>query len=935
MSGLRSRYIWAVNAAESGYRVFLGWWVGTACRRRWLVIALSIAAAGYGLWYSANNLGMNVDTAGMLSRKLDWQMRSEAVSQAFPQFSDNILIVIDAATPDMADDAAKQAIAFMRDRPTLFHTIYDPEGNPFFRQNGLLYLSMDELTDLADKLAAAQPVLGSLNQDPSIRGLADMLNLAFDDLLKGNKPPVDMADALNRIAAAVEALAKGEPKPLSWREVMLGRDAKPSELKHLILIQPAVDFGSLAPAGDAIDALREFAGQQKWDGKHGMRMRLTGSAALAQDELGSIRQQMGWISILSFVTVVVLLYIGLQSVMLVLTIATCLTVGLAITTWFATVAIGSLNLLSVAFAVLFIGLSDDFGAHFTLRFKEELPKHKSRAEALVTAARGNGGALTLCAITAAISFFSFLPTDYRGVAELGLIAGVGMFVALIVNMTLLPAILSLLPLKVKPRQADPPAKPVVEGIVEHWPRQIAAAAVVFCLMGLALLPFARFDADPLKMKDPDAESVQAIFDLAADSTFGPYDLVILAKNLAEADAVAARLEKLEPVDSVLTLSKFVPKDQEAKLAIIQDMSLFMTSLLVDTTRKPAPSTAERRASLESLRQRMDALATRDLTPPLKQAIRRLNAALGKQDLSDAGLAALEARLVGALPARLETLRETMGAKPVAIGNLPEDIRDRQIAKDGRARVQVFPKEKLLDIDDLRRFTDLILANEPRATGTAITVVMAGRAVIHAFHVAASLALVGIVVVLMVLLGNWRDSLLVLLPLMLAGILTAASAVMLGMDFNFANIIVLPLLVGLGVASGIHLVLRDREIAAGGSVLETSTPRAVIVSALTTISSFGTLMLSDAFDEFGDHSGTKPPPEAGGASVTVHLEVPDVDRAWKKAVKAGATVIMPLADMFWGDRFGKLRDPFGHVWSLAAPVKKKAARKKAAAKKKKR
>jgi len=844
LSGLHARYTRAVIAAEEAYREFLGWWVGTACRLRWLVIALSVATAGYGLWYSANYLGMNVDTAGMLSRKLDWQMRSEAISQAFPQFSDNILIVIDAATPDMADDAAKQAIAFMRERPKLFHTIYDPEGHPFFRQNGLLYLNMDELTDLADKLAAAQPVLGSLNQDPSIRGLVEMLNLAFDDLLKGNKPPIDMTDALNRISAAIEAQAKAEPKPLSWREVMLGRNAKPSELKHLILIQPAVNFGSLTPAGDAIDALREFAEQQKWDGKHGTRMRLTGSAALAQDELGSIRQQMGWISILSFVTVIVLLYFGLQSAMLVLITAACLTVGLAITTWFATVAIGSLNLLSVAFAVLFIGLSDDFGAHFTLRYKEELANHKSRAEALVATARGNGGALTLCAIAAAISFFSFMPTDYRGVAELGLIAGVGMFVALIVNLTMLPAILSMLPLKVKPRPAATPVKPVIEGIVEHWPRQITTAAVVFCLMGLALLPFARFDADPLKMKDPEAESVQAIFDLAADSTFGPYDLVLLAKDLKEADEVAARLEKLPSVDSVLTLSKFVPKDQEPKLAVIQDMGLFLTSLLVDTTRKPAPSATERREALGALRQRLDALAARDLPPPLTQAIRRLTAALAKQDMSDAGLAEMETRLVGSLPARLQTLREAMGAHQVAIGDLPEDIRERQVAKDGRARVQVFPKEKLLDIDDLRRFTDLILANDPRATGTAITVVMAGRAVIHAFHVAAALALSGIVVVLIVLLGNWRDTLLVLLPLVLAGILTAASAVMLGMDFNFANIIVLPLLVGLGVASGIHLVLRDREIATGGSVLETSTPRAVIVSALTTISSFGTLMLSD-------------------------------------------------------------------------------------------
>lgn len=843
MNRLRALYLHAVEMAEARYSAFLGRWVTWACRLRWLVIAVCLGSAGYGTWYAAVNLGMNTDTVGMLSQKLPWRIRSNEYSIVFPQFSDNILVVVDAVTPDLADDAAEAVIKFMRDRPKLFRTVYDPTSDPFFRRNGMLFLDKDELTDLADKLAAAQPVLGSLNQDPTIRGLVEMLNLALDDQLKGNKPPVDMTDALNRIAAAVEAQAKGDPKPLSWREMMMGRDAKHGELRRLVLIQPAVDFGTLDPAGDAIDALRDFAASQNWDGQHGVRMRLTGSAALAQDELGSIRQQMGWISVISFILVIVLLAIGLQSVLLVVTTAICLTVGLALTTLFATVAIGSLNLLSVAFAVLFIGLSDDFGAHFTLRYREELASGKTRLNALVETGRGNGGALTLCAVTAAISFFSFLPTDYRGVAELGLIAGVGMFVALIVNLTLLPALLSFLPLKTKPTVAAPPTKPLVESIVEHWPRQIVYGATAFCLLGVALIPWARFDADPLKMKDPSAESVQALFDLAADAAFGPYDLVVMTKDLATADEKAARLRKLPNVDSAVTLSSFVPSDQESKLEIISDMALFLTPLLVDQTRKPLPTAHERRAALASLKQRLDALAARENAPALGAALKRLAAAIGRQDMSDKALAELEQRLVGSLPRRLADLREAMAAQPVTLADLPEDVRVRYVAPDGHGRVQIFPKEKLVDVDDLRKFVGMILQEEPDATGAAVTVVLAGHAVIKAFHVAAAISLVGIVGLLIVLLGDWRETLLVLLPLVLAGILTAASAVLLGMDFNFANIIVLPLLVGLGVASGIHLVLRDRELTTVDSVLETSTPRAVIVSALTTICSFGTLMLS--------------------------------------------------------------------------------------------
>ncbi|MCC7050039.1 MAG: MMPL family transporter [Alphaproteobacteria bacterium] len=844
MNRLRALYLHAVEMAEARYTAFLGAWVATACRLRWLVIAICLAGAGYGTWYAAMNLGMNTDTVGMLSQKLPWRIRSNEYSIVFPQFSDNILVVIDAVTPDLADDAAEAVIKFMRDRPKLFRTVYDPSSEPFFRRNGMLYLDRDELTELADKLAAAQPVLGSLNQDPTIRGLVDMLNLALDDQLKGNKPPVDMTDALNRIAAAVEAQAKGDPRPLSWREMMMGRDAKHDELRRLVLIQPAVDFGTLDPAGDAIDSLRDFAKSQNWDGHHGVRMRLTGSAALAQDELGSIRQQMGWISVISFVLVIILLAIGLQSVLLVVTTAICLTVGLALTTLFATVAIGSLNLLSVAFAVLFIGLSDDFGAHFTLRYREELAAGKTRLNALVETGRGNGGALTLCAVTAAISFFSFLPTDYRGVAELGLIAGVGMFVALIINLTLLPALLSFLPLKARPTLAAPPTKPVVESIVDRWPRQIVYSATAFCLLGLALIPWARFDADPLKMKDPSAESVQALFDLAADAAFGPYDLVVMTKDLATADEKAARLKKLPNVDSAVTLSSFVPSDQEAKLEIVSDMKLFLTPLLVvDQTRKPLPTGDERRAALASLKQRLDAVAARENAPALGAAFKRLAAAIGRQGMSDKALLDLEDRLVGALPRRLADLRDAMGAQPVTLADLPDDVRVRYVAPDGHGRVQIFPKEKLVDVDDLRKFVGMILQEEPDATGAAVTVVLAGHAVINAFHIAAAISLAGIVGLLVVLLGDWRETLLVLLPLILAGILTAASAVVLGMDFNFANIIVLPLLVGLGVASGIHLVLRDRELTTVGSVLETSTPRAVIVSALTTICSFGTLMLS--------------------------------------------------------------------------------------------
>jgi len=198
VSGLREFYLSAVRSAETTYRGFLGWWVATACRFRWPVIVLFVAAATYGGHYSAQHLGMNVDTAGMLSSKLPFQQRSITLGKAFPQFTDNILIVIDAATPDQADDAAAAVVRFMEQRPKQFLTVFDPEGDPFFRRNGLLYLNKEELNDLADRLAAAQRDLLDLH--------LGFLEQRFAVRLKGIAALVDGDRFGQRRLAALEFL---------------------------------------------------------------------------------------------------------------------------------------------------------------------------------------------------------------------------------------------------------------------------------------------------------------------------------------------------------------------------------------------------------------------------------------------------------------------------------------------------------------------------------------------------------------------------------------------------------------------------------------------------------------------------------------------------------------------------------------------------------
>ncbi len=834
------------KAVQAGRR-FLVRWVELVCRAALPVVALAVLAAVGGAVYTAQNIGINTDTTDMLSEELPFRRNAAALKEAFPRFSDSLVIVIDGETPDLAEDTGALMAARLRQQPDTFRDVFYPAGDAFFRANGLLYLDLDEVYDVGDRLAEAAPLLTTLDHDMSLRGLAEVLTRAVENA-EGDDA-VALAGALDRIVATVEAVAAGRRNELSWRELMSGEDSDAQDRRQIVTVQPVLDFGSLAPAAKAIDAIRDLARELQQGDRGGVRVRLTGSAAIAHDELGSVREGMGIAGLLTLVLVLSLLTIGLRSPRLVIATLATLVMGLIWTATFATVAIGSLNLISVAFAVLFIGLSVDFGIHFALRYKEEIEAGPGsaggsaeasavQAAAMARAAEGVGGALTLCAVAAAIGFFSFVPTSYRGMSQLGLISGAGMFIALGANLTVLPALLTLMPLRPAAERRQKPTRARPRRLVERHFRAVLYGAGALGLAAVAALPFARFDDDPMNLRDSDTESVATLLDLIDDSRVRSYGATVLADDLSQAADIAARLVALPEVDDAKTLLDYVPTQQDEKLAAIGDMAFLLAPLLIPGQRSPPLSAEERRAAVADFRAKLV-----DVTGPLGEGAGRLAAAFDRLDGSDATYETLERSLLAALPNRLDTLRDLMAAEPVELETLPEGLRARSVAADGRARIRVVPAEDLRDSEARRRFVDATRSVVPDASGSAVSITEAGRAVTRAFGEAATYAIVLIALLLGAILRSVRDTVLVLAPLTLAALVTVALTVVLALPFNFANVIVLPLLFGLGVASGIHLVLREREVGSGGRLTETSTPRAVMFSALTTIGSFCALALS--------------------------------------------------------------------------------------------
>jgi hopanoid biosynthesis associated RND transporter like protein HpnN len=409
-----------------------------------------------------------------------------------------------------------------------------------------------------------------------------------------------------------------------------------------------------------------------------------------------------------------------------------------------------------------------------------------------------------------------------------------MFIALIANLTVLPAVLTLLPLKPGSRAAGLSIGARLQSFIERRNRPILAGVLVLAVASLIAGSQAWFDDDPLNLRDPESVSVANLLDLLDDPRVEPYEVTVLAGDLDQAARLATALQALPEVAEAATLLDLIPERQDEKLAVIEDMSFFLASLVSPVARAAPLDAAARRQAVARLISLLSG-------PPGGPAAERLAGALNRMGESDQALRRLEAALLAGLPARLAALTEALGAEPVALPDLPTALRARMVAEDGRALIRVTPAGDLRNQATRRRFVTAVQSLAPGAAGAPITITEAGTAVVGAFVQAAVTALSMIALLLLIVLRSLRDCALVLSPLALAALLTVAATVVLSQPFNFANVIVLPLLFGLGVAGGIHIVSRGRNAPQG--ILHTSTPRAVVFSALTTIASFGALALS--------------------------------------------------------------------------------------------
>jgi uncharacterized protein len=804
-----------------------------------VVIFSLILAVGAGV-YTAHNFSINTDINKLISPELDWRKRDNQFEQAFDR-ERLILAVVEAPTPELTSAASKALAEKLTGDTEHFESVQPLGSGEFFEKNGLLFLPVEEVGKLAGQLESAAPLIEIMAGDPSIRGLTGALETGLAGVKRGQVKLDSTERPFNLISQTVENILDKGSATFSWRELVNDKPLTDSDKRAFIEFKPKLDYNALEPGKDATDAIREAAKALNFAGEYGARVRLTGPVPIANEEYATVQDGAIVNGLGTVVIVLVILWMALHSAKIIFAVFVNLFVGLSITTAVGLMMVGSLNLLSVAFAVLFVGLGVDFGIQFSVRYRSERFKNDDLRLALESAASRSAVPLSLAAMATAAGFLCFLPTDYQGISELGKIAGAGMLVAFLTSITTLPALLTLLN---PPGEGDPVGYAFlapVDDFLERHRVVIIVGTILVAVAGLPLLYFMKFDFNPINLRNSKVESIATFLDLRKDPNTGANAINVMTNSEADAKKIEAKLEKVPEVLRVMSLDSFVPEDQPAKLKLIAQAAKMVGPALNPDSVDAAPTDAE---NVESLKSSVDSLrkTAGDDKGPGAVAARRLADALSK--LAESTQAVRDkAQSIFVIPLQItfDQLRNTMQAHPVTLQSLPPELVNSWKTKDGLMRVEALPKGDPNDNEVLRKFANAVLAAEPNAIGGPVSILKSGDTVVRAFIHAGIWALIVISLLLWLALRRITDVLLTLVPLLVAGAVTMEICVLIGLPLNFANIVAWPLMLGIGVAFKIYYVTAWRS--GRTNLLQTSLTRAIFFSAMTTATAFGSLWLS--------------------------------------------------------------------------------------------
>jgi hopanoid biosynthesis associated RND transporter like protein HpnN len=826
-------------------------------------IALFVACVLYSVFF----LQFDTSRDNLVGSNKKYHQNYLRLKKEFPQQSD-LVVVIESENIEKNRQFAERIGAKLGAETNLFTDVWYKGDLPKMGAKALLFWPEDDLVNVKQTLQDVLPFIQKFTQTTNLVSLFDQINTAFRTAPRETNAQteslIQSLPALTRIMTQADASLNGPGTPPSPGAMALLNAGDEAVRQTYITFANGKIFLVTAHApvhelnGKAVERLRQLI-QETQGEVPGLNVGLTGEPVIEHDEMEQSQRDTTLASIVALVLCALIFIYGYSETGRPIKATICLVVGLAYTLAFATLAVGHLNILTITFVPILIGLAIDFGVHLVTRYEEELRQGKTKEAALTKAMVFTGQGIFVGALTTAGAFLAMWFTNFKGIQEMGIICGGGLMVCLIPMMTLLPVLL----LRGRQNVIDHKTgnlerRARIENIWLKRPVVVMAIVVVLCVLSLTQARKVYFDYNLLNMESRGMPAVEFIHKLIDSADKSIIFCAVVADSAQQAVELQKQIEKLPTVASngVISMAVYLDEDQTEKLKLVSQIKQEVAPLQFGLT-DPQPVDIENfsrtlyslygylGAALDEIKGSNPGLTAQLIS--LREAIDNLRKEmLGGDAAARAGhadkLGEFQRALFGDIRETFQTLQNQDDRAPMRVEDLPVALRHRFVGVTGKYLLQVFPKYDVWQRDNQEKFIADLRTIDPDATGTPVQLYEYTTLLKSSYETAAWYSLGAIAILVFIHFRSLGAVVLSLLPVGIGTLWLVGLMGWLKIPFNPANIMTLPLVIGIGVTNGIHILNRFAEERTP-DILSRSTGKAVLVSGLTAIAGFGSLMIA--------------------------------------------------------------------------------------------
>jgi len=839
----------------------------------WWVLSVSLILAALSLWFTATHLQFNTLREDLISRDIKFNVLYQQYRESFKDF-DGMIVVVEGERSEEMKQFADQLVERLQSRPEISSEIYYKVDTEYFKDKSLLFLEPDALEQLAGKLRSHQDFLEQVNASPGLNTLLRSLNREIsagvvDSLLtdmlgtEDEDEKDDTADLglLISLLGQMTRYLEGDTAYRSPWGAFLSEENNPlredgylvsdDERLLFILLNPQETEGDFAGSKNAIEGIRAIARELAPDFPD-VKVGMTGGEVISSDEMFTTHADVKNASKYALTGVALLFILFYRRVTEPLLAVFTLMVSIAWAMGYTTLSVGHLNIISVVFTTILIGLGIDFGIHILCRYREERRLGNGSCLSMRNTLQQTGRGNLAGAVTTAIAFGAMVFTDFIGIVELGIIAAGGIVLCLLGMVLLLPALISLEERWRKPVYTQPERvgkrDAMFEKMYSHY------YLIIFVSLGILLgcgyvSKDLHFDYNLLNMQAKGTEAVHYEMKIIENAKRASWNAALIADDIQDAKAKHRVLKGMPSVGKVESLLTAIPDNQEARIRNVKALAPFIDTFQVEPEDEPFSLRAIQ-ATMKKIRFKLRKKEKEGEQDDVYEASRRakqLDEALKNTDPETATtrLKKFSRALLVDYRKKIADLKRSVHPSPVKVEELPQDLKDRFVSADGKYLLLVYPNINIWEREEMEKFLYEMRRIDPDVTGNAVHMFESSQLMIDGYVNAGLYALAAIFLYLMLTLRNLKTTLLVLIPTLAGAVLTLGLMRLTGIQFNMANLVILPLILGIGVVDGVHIMHRCRESSeCGTNVISKSTGQAVILTSLTTMIGFGSLMVAD-------------------------------------------------------------------------------------------